>query len=192
MKKEYILGIDLGVNNAFVSSTYKGCGDSFRYMIKEKDPDWTYIEHWVKRCAGYVIGWFKGSKATIIALENLSFDTMTYEKFMELVQEEILVKAGNIKTHLVDCQYTSRICWVCGYEDVRNRPSQDSFHCYKCGFSENADVNAAKVIAIKCAIDLAKKFKEQGQNWMNRFFILESNRNNKILVEKIEWACDAI
>jgi putative transposase len=46
----------------------------------------------------------------------------------------------------VNAAYTSQECSVCGWIDKANRISQSDFCCGKCGHSENADVNAAKVI----------------------------------------------
>ena len=41
---------------------------------------------------------------------------------------------------------TSRTCSCCGHVSPENRPSQALFYCVQCGHTENADVNAAKVI----------------------------------------------
>jgi putative transposase len=41
---------------------------------------------------------------------------------------------------------TSQTCSCCGHVSTENRPSQALFYCVKCGHTENADVNAAKVI----------------------------------------------
>ena len=38
---------------------------------------------------------------------------------------------------------TSRECSECGYTDKVNRKDQEHFECVKCGFAENADINAA-------------------------------------------------
>jgi putative transposase len=43
-------------------------------------------------------------------------------------------------------QYTSQECSRCGHIHADNRISQDAFICQLCGFSENADINAARVI----------------------------------------------
>ena len=43
-------------------------------------------------------------------------------------------------------QNTSRTCSDCGTIDKRSRESQSRFHCVHCGFTLNADVNAAKNI----------------------------------------------
>ena len=48
---------------------------------------------------------------------------------------------------LVDPANTSRECSVCGYTDKKNRKNQSEFKWIFCGQTENADVNAAKVIS---------------------------------------------
>ena len=40
-------------------------------------------------------------------------------------------------------QYTSQICSQCGYVDAGNRRTQSEFECKQCGYSINADINAA-------------------------------------------------
>ena len=55
-------------------------------------------------------------------------------------------KLNAVKVILIDPRNTSRECSVCGYIDKKNRKSQAKFCCLSCGHSENADMNAAKVI----------------------------------------------
>nr|DAI06968.1 MAG TPA: endonuclease [Caudoviricetes sp.] len=43
----------------------------------------------------------------------------------------------------VNPAYTSRTCSECGHVDKKNRKSQADFECTRCGFSANADYNAA-------------------------------------------------
>ena len=42
---------------------------------------------------------------------------------------------------------TSQTCSCCGNYEPGQRISQSAFKCKKCGYEENADVNAAKNIA---------------------------------------------
>ena len=42
--------------------------------------------------------------------------------------------------------YTSQECSRCGTKDKKNRTSQSKFTCLSCGFSMNADINAANNI----------------------------------------------
>lgn len=54
---------------------------------------------------------------------------------------------------LVDPKYTSQACSVCGYISKENRKSQSEFVCQECGHSENADINAAKNISFRAAVN---------------------------------------
>ena len=59
----------------------------------------------------------------------------------------------------VDPRNTSKTCSVCGHCEKANRKSQAEFLCQHCGFSANADWNAARNIralaASKAATELA-------------------------------------
>ena len=46
----------------------------------------------------------------------------------------------------VDPKFTSQICSKCGFKSKKNRKSQSKFECNKCGFTLNADHNAARNI----------------------------------------------
>ena len=50
-----------------------------------------------------------------------------------------------VHLHYVNPKYTSRTCPVCGHIDKRNREGT-VFKCVKCGFEDNADINASKNI----------------------------------------------
>lgn len=53
----------------------------------------------------------------------------------------------------VDPKYTSQQCSVCGFISKENRKSQSEFVCQACGHTENADINAAKNIALRAAVN---------------------------------------
>lgn len=46
----------------------------------------------------------------------------------------------------VNPAYTSQECSACGHVSPENRPSQELFYCEACGYTANADENAAKVV----------------------------------------------
>ncbi|WP_423782917.1 zinc ribbon domain-containing protein [Ferrimicrobium acidiphilum] len=49
--------------------------------------------------------------------------------------------------------YTSLRCSKCGYTEQKNRKNQAIFCCLACGYTDNADVNAAKnIIAAGLAV----------------------------------------
>ncbi len=57
---------------------------------------------------------------------------------------------------LVDPRNTSRICPACGHIDRANRPSQAEFRCVACGHTDHADVNAARNIRARAAVNRPK------------------------------------
>lgn len=67
------------------------------------------------------------------------------------LQQKIQYKAEEvgIKVRLIDPKYTSQRCSKCGHIHKYNRPDQKTFKCIECGFSVNADYNAARNIATK-------------------------------------------
>jgi putative transposase len=98
----------------------------------------------------------------VIALEDLSGiherttvrRTHRYERrswaFFQL-RQFITYKAAwtGVPVHLVDPRNTSRTCSRCGHCEKANRMSQESFLCQRCGFTPNADYNAALNISRK-------------------------------------------
>ncbi|HEY8323961.1 MAG TPA: transposase [Ktedonobacterales bacterium] len=54
-----------------------------------------------------------------------------------------------VPVHLVDPRNTSRTCSACGHCEKANRKSQAEFLCQRCGFTVNADYNAAINISRK-------------------------------------------
>ncbi len=49
----------------------------------------------------------------------------------------------------VPAAYSSQTCSACGCVDATNRVSQAVFLCTSCGFSDHADLNAAKVLVVR-------------------------------------------
>jgi len=62
-------------------------------------------------------------------------------------------KLAGIPVFFVDPAHTSQRCSECDFIDRRNRKTQAEFVCLKCGHSENADINAAKNIALRAAVN---------------------------------------
>lgn len=63
-----------------------------------------------------------------------------------------------VHLHYVNPKYTSRTCPICGHIDKRNREGT-VFKCVKCGFEDNADLNAAK--------NILKRFHQESSNLNN-------------------------
>jgi IS605 OrfB family transposase len=49
----------------------------------------------------------------------------------------------------VDPRHTSRTCAKCGFVDKRNRRRQAAFSCLRCGHTAHADLNAARMLAVR-------------------------------------------
>jgi IS605 OrfB family transposase len=58
-----------------------------------------------------------------------------------------------IPVRIVSAVNTSKECSKCGHIDKRNRKSQADFVCLECGFSLNADLNAALNISNRAAVN---------------------------------------
>ena len=65
-------------------------------------------------------------------------------QFRAQLEYKILSTGGEIIS--VDPKFTSQTCNVCGVVDAKSRRSQDKFKYTSCGYEENADINAARVI----------------------------------------------
>lgn len=61
------------------------------------------------------------------------------------------LRAGVPVTY-VEPAYTSQGCSCCGTIDKRNRPNQATFSCVSCGYSEPADLNAARNIRARATL----------------------------------------
>lgn len=107
----------------------------------------------------YIVDFALKNKCGIIQMENLEGVTSkAKEAFLKNwsyydLQSKIEYKAEevSIKVLKVKPEYTSKRCSECGCIDNANRDitkSQSKFECIECGYSENADINAAKNIAI--------------------------------------------
>ncbi len=62
---------------------------------------------------------------------------------------EYKAKLAGVPVVYIDPRNTSRTCSVCGHCEKANRKSQAEFVCKHCGFSLNADLNAARNIRAK-------------------------------------------
>ena len=65
-------------------------------------------------------------------------------RVMIRLQDKMDANGGRLV--IVPAAYTSQTCHKCGHVAKENRESQAVFHCVKCGYEANADVNAAENI----------------------------------------------
>lgn len=91
----------------------------------------------------------------VIQMENLSgFDgkgeSMLEEWAYYDLQTKLEYKAQEhgIEVKLINPRFTSQRCSKCGHIHTDNRQKQSEFKCVQCGFEKNADLNAARNIAI--------------------------------------------
>lgn len=69
-----------------------------------------------------------------------------WSQFFQFLDYKLLEKGGSLVR--VDPKNTSQKCSECGHVSKKNRVSQELFFCEECGHTENADLNAAKNIAL--------------------------------------------
>lgn len=69
----------------------------------------------------------------------------------------------------IPAPYTSQCCHRCGHIAAENRESQAVFRCVRCDHTDNADVNAAKVIrdVAVCGGTLREWAKERHAAWLS-------------------------
>jgi transposase len=73
--------------------------------------------------------------------------------FGQRITDKATSATAPVKTIAINPAYTSMRCHECGYTDKKNRKSQALFCCLSCGYTHNADVNAAKnIIAAGLAV----------------------------------------
>lgn len=77
---------------------------------------------------------------------------------------EHIARKYDISVSLVHSYYTSQTCPKCGCIDSENRKSQEEFECIKCGYKQNADLNASenikqRVVSTVLRNELLKKSK---------------------------------
>lgn len=72
------------------------------------------------------------------------FYNLSYRQVLGRIQ--MLCEESRTSFRSVLPHNTSKECFCCGHIEKGNRLSQESFVCLKCGHSDNADLNASKVI----------------------------------------------
>lgn len=90
-------------------------------------------------------------KYSTVIVEDLNISGMNRSQLSRHINDcgwGTFFKMLDSKTNLkkVDPKYTSQTCAKCGSVDRNNRKTQSEFKCVECGYSDNADVNAAKNI----------------------------------------------
>jgi putative transposase len=117
--------------------------------------------------AKHIVQKAKGTQRSIV-LEDLTGIHQRTEKTVRQAQRsrhwnwgfyqlrsfiEYKARLVGVMVELVDPRNTSRQCNACGHIDKRNRKSQSQFYCIACGYTTNADQNAAKNIRDRAAVN---------------------------------------
>jgi len=58
-------------------------------------------------------------------------------------------EARGLQAEFADLRYSSQACSHCGHISRSNRRVQSWFSCVKCGYQSNADLNAARNLALR-------------------------------------------
>ena len=88
--------------------------------------------------------------------ENEDINYNRKVKFLGLssLKQEVehISRKYDIAVSTVHSSYTSKMCPICGCIEDENRPNQETFECIECGYSSNADFNAANNIKNRVSI----------------------------------------
>lgn len=151
-----------------MSSASKYCGEGrvghgyktrMKPVNKVRDKVSNFADTFNHKYSKYVVDFAIKNNCGVIQMEDLSGVTdNTHEKFLKNwsyydLQNKIMYKAKEhgIEAKKVNPKYTSKRCNKCGciHEDNRDcEKNQAKFKCVVCGYQDNADINAAKNIAI--------------------------------------------
>ncbi|MDG5776128.1 transposase [Haloarculaceae archaeon H-GB2-1] len=134
--------------------TYQRIGDRFG----------RWSENYLHRCSKAIVVEARRHECTHIAFENLEqirdrisdgkkFQQWAFNALQTMV--EYKAEAYGIVEETVSPQYTSQQCSKCGCTLEENRDDQH-FECLDCGYTANADYNAAKNVARKLALKLQR------------------------------------
>ena len=93
----------------------------------------------------------KGFKVTVRKAQREQFGKWAFNELRNFIAYK--AKLNGIPVVFVDPRNTSRNCSRCGHISKSNRKTQSKFVCVQCGFSLNADLNAAINIASRASVN---------------------------------------
>ena len=98
--------------------------------------------------------------------ESLNFNRIIRALHLTGLKNEVehIARNYDIAISLVQSEYTSKRCPVCGCIEDENRLSQEKFCCVKCGHKDNADHNAAVNIRNRVLEAVQKDLLKQNDN----------------------------
>jgi putative transposase len=104
-------------------------------------------------CRGIAIEDLKGfnGRRTVSKSQRERFGKWAFGQLRDFLTYK--AKLSGVRLVTVNPRNTSRTCSCCGHVSKKNRKSQSLFSCISCGHSENADLNAAKNIALRALVN---------------------------------------
>lgn len=142
----------------------KGTRSAKRVLRRISGRESRFMRHVNHEISKQIVGVAKRTKRGI-ALENLRHIRSRIRARKEQrrilhswafadLQEKIAYKGRlvGVPVKFVDARNTSRTCPMCGSISKKNRPTRDKFACQSCGFTADADTNAACNIAGRAVV----------------------------------------
>lgn len=97
-------------------------------------------------------------------VESDEFSKLNYNRIISFLhisslKDEVahICRKYGMEVILVNSEYTSQRCHVCGCIHDENRETQEDFDCIECNHKENADLNAAKNIKFLAVDEIYRK-----------------------------------
>ena len=89
---------------------------------------------------------------------NRSILEEAWGKFIKLIDYKLRLKGGKLIP--VPTAYSSQTCPICGCISKENRKTQKEFRCIACGYTANADFNAAQILLKRAQPEIEKLAKK--------------------------------
>ena len=117
--------------------------------------------------------------------ESLNFNRIIRALHLTGLKSEVehIARNYDIAISLVQSEYTSKRCPVCGCIEDENRLSQEEFCCVKCGHKDNADHNAAVNIRNRVLEAVQKDLLKQNDNGSYSLKKLKKEKIKEILLK---------
>lgn len=84
-------------------------------------------------------------RTTVRKKQRATHHSWGFHQLAQFIKYKSLL--AGVSVVYIDPHNTSRECIACGHIEKANRKSQSVFSCKKCGYTANADLNAAMIIA---------------------------------------------
>jgi putative transposase len=132
-----VLGVDLGIKNIAVDST----GETF--SGKKIDKTRAKLDN------------LKGirERTTVqTKVQRHRHSSWSFDQLRQFIGYKAAI--AGVPVAYIDPAYTSQECPICHHISRSNRPTRDEFCCICCGFSDPADIVAARNIAARASVNM--------------------------------------